>query len=313
MTTETIGGEVMAGDIKKTIINAAKQLEQNYKKQGIFEVSVGEKMPKRSEIIELINEVRRIVFPGYFGTENTAYVSLDNFAGNTLAGIYEKLFKQIHIALAYNQRRMDKDVITEGELEAKAEELALSFINSLPEIQELIFKDVEAEFQGDPAASSMEEIIFSYPGIYAIFVYRIAHVLYELNIPFIPRIMTEHAHSKTGIDINPGATIGEYFFIDHGTGIVIGETTVIGDHVKIYQGVTLGALSTRKGQELSGVKRHPTIEDNVVIYANTTILGGETVVGKNSVVAGNTFVTESIPEGTRVSAYVPELQIKKRK
>lgn len=303
----------MAGDIKKTIINAAKQLEQNYKKQGIFEVSVGEKMPKRSEIIELINEVRRIVFPGYFGTENTAYVSLDNFAGNTLAGIYEKLFKQIHIALAYNQRRMDKDVITEGELEVKAEELALSFINSLPEIQELIFKDVEAEFQGDPAASSMEEIIFSYPGIYAIFVYRIAHVLYELKIPFIPRIMTEHAHSKTGIDINPGATIGEYFFIDHGTGIVIGETTVIGDHVKIYQGVTLGALSTRKGQELSGVKRHPTIEDNVVIYANTTILGGETVVGKNSVVAGNTFVTESIPEGTRVSAYVPELQIKKRK
>ena len=148
--------------------------------------------------------------------------------------------------------------------------------------------------------------------IFAIFVYRIAHELYELQVPFIPRIMTEYAHGETGIDINPGAKIGEYFFIDHGTGIVIGETTVIGNHVKIYQGVTLGALSTQKGQGLSGVKRHPTIEDNVVIYANTTILGGETVVGCNSVVAGNTFVVSSIPRDTKVSAHIPELQYKNR-
>lgn len=177
---------------------------------------------------------------------------------------------------------------------------------------QLIFKDIEAELQGNPATGNKEEIIFSYPGIYAISVYRIAHVLYELNVPFIPRIMTEHAHGKTGIDINPGAKIGEYFFIDHGTGIVIGETTEIGNHAKIYQGVTLGALSTMKGQALSGIKRHPTIEDNVVIYANTTILGGDTVVGRNSVVAENTFETQSIPEGTKVSAYVPELQMHKR-
>ena len=176
-----------------------------------------------------------------------------------------------------------------------------------------MFKDVEAELEGDPAANSMEEIIFSYPGIFAIFVYRIAHELYQLEIPFIPRIMTEYAHGKTGIDINPGASIGEYFFIDHGTGIVIGETTIIGDHVKIYQGVTLGALSTQKGQALSGVKRHPTIEDNVVIYANTTILGGETVVGTNSVVAGNSFVTQSIPPNTKVSTTMPQLQYKSRK
>lgn len=295
-------------EIKEKIADAAERLEHNYKSQGIFEIGIGEKLPRRSEVIEIINEVRRIIFPGYFGTENTAYVALHNFAGNTLAGIYEKLFKQIRIALIYREKGRKPDGIDDI-----AEEKALCFIDAIPDIQQLVFKDVEAELWGDPAAGSKEDIIFSYPGIYAIFVYRIAHVLYELNIPFIPRIMTEHAHSRTGIDINPGARIGEYFFIDHGTGIVIGETTEIGNHVKIYQGVTLGALSTRKGQELSGVKRHPTIEDNVVIYANTTILGGETVVGKNSVVAGNTFVTESIPEDTKVSAYVPELQMRKRK
>lgn len=294
-------------DIKKKITEAAEKLEKNYKNQGIFEIGIGEKLPKRSEIIEIINEVRRVIFPGYFGSENTAYVTLCNFAGNTLAGIYEKLFKQIRVALIYQSNGNKPEGIDEI-----AEEKTLGFIDAIPDIQQLIFKDVEAELQGDPAAGSKEDIIFSYPGIYAIFVYRTAHVLYELNVPYIPRIMTEHAHSNTGIDINPGAKIGEYFFIDHGTGIVIGETTEIGSHVKIYQGVTLGAISTMKGQELSGVKRHPTIEDNVVIYANATILGGDTVVGKNSVVAGNTFVTESIPENTKVSAYVPELMMQER-
>lgn len=293
--------------IKENITKAAMRLESNYKNQGIFEIGVGDRMPDRSEVIDIINETRRIIFPGFFGRENTAYVNLGSFAGNTLAIIYEKLFKQVRVAFMYKDK--DKSI---SDIENKAEEVALKFIDKLPEIQELIFKDVEAQFDGDPAAGSKEDIIFSYPGIYAIYIYRIAHVLYELQVPFVPRIMTEHAHSKTGIDINPGATIGEYFFIDHGTGIVIGETTTIGNHVKIYQGVTLGALSTMKGQALSGVKRHPTIEDNVVIYANTTILGGETVVGRNSVVAGNTFVTESIPENTKVSAYVPELKMKKR-
>jgi serine O-acetyltransferase len=249
------------------------------------------------------------MFPGYFGTENTAYVNLSNFAGNTIAGVYERLFKQIKIALKY-QGKIDGQEVKDAD--DKSESIALEFVKELPALQKLIMKDVEAELQGDPAASSKEEIIFSYPGLYAIYVYRIAHVLYELNVPIIPRIMTEHAHSKTGIDINPGANIGEYFFIDHGTGIVIGETTVIGNHVKIYQGVTLGALSTMKGQALSGVKRHPTIEDNVVIYANTTILGGDTVVGHDSVVAGNTFVTKSVPANTKVSTFAPELQMQSR-
>lgn len=302
----------MAQDIKKTIAAAAAELSGNYRSQEIFEVSIGVKLPKRSEIIEVVNEVRRLMFPGYFGDENTAYVSLESFAGNTLAGVYEKLFKQIRTALLYKTGGKEES-LDRQETESQAEDLALQFISRLPVIQNLLFKDVEAELEGDPAANSKEEIIFSYPGIFAIFVYRIAHELYRLNVPYIPRIMTEYAHGKTGIDINPGADIGEYFFVDHGTGIVVGETTKIGDHVKIYQGVTLGALSTQKGQALSGVKRHPTIEDNVVIYANTTILGGETVVGRNSVVAGNSFVTESIPPDTKVSAYLPELQYKSRK
>lgn len=293
-------------NIKNTINDAAAKLGNNYQNQGIFEMCIGEKMPNRSDIIDIINETRRVIFPGFFGTENTAIVNLNSFAGNTLANIYTKLFRQIRVAFLYNK---SKSVDNANQL---AEEITLKFIDKLPLIQELLFKDVEAYLAGDPAASSKEDIIFSYPGIYAIYVYRIAHILYELEVPFIPRIMTEHAHSKTGIDINPGATIGEYFFIDHGTGIVIGETTSIGDHVKIYQGVTLGALSTMKGQELSGVKRHPTIEDNVVIYANTTVLGGNTVIGANSVIAGNTFVTQSVPANTKVSAFQPELQIKKR-
>lgn len=298
----------MGQDVKKNINDIAQKLSYNYKEQGLFEIGIGEKLPKRKEIIEIVREIKRLMFPGYFGTENTAYVSLESFAGNTLATIYEKMFKQVKIAFSYKAENKNMK-----EIEEKTEQTVLTFIDRLPYIQQMILKDVDAEYDGDPAANSREEIIFSYPGLFAIYVYRIAHELYLLNVPFIPRIMSEYAHGNTGIDINPGATIGEYFFIDHGTGIVIGETTIIGDHVKLYQGVTLGALSTSKGQGLSGVKRHPTIEDNVVIYANTTILGGETVVGKNSIVAGNSFVTKSIPANTKVTIAVPELQYKDRK
>ena len=175
-----------------------------------------------------------------------------------------------------------------------------------------MLKDVNAAFDGDPAAKTKEEIIFCYPGLFAIFVYRFAHELNKMKVPFIPRIMSEYAHDHTGIDINPGATIGEYFFIDHGTGVVIGETTEIGNNVKIYQGVTLGALSTRSGQLLRNVKRHPTIEDDVTIYSSASILGGETVIGKGSVIGGNAFITESVPAGTRVSVKNPELSFSTR-
>lgn len=294
-------------NIKSVIDKASAQLNKNYEEQALFDIGIGEQLPKESEVIDTLLEIRKIIFPGFFGAENSAYVRLENFAGSTLAIIYEKLFKQIRRSLLFKSKR-----IRSAEFDKEVEDLTLNFIQRLPDVQALIFKDVEAELDGDPAANSKEEIICSYPGIFAIFVYRVAHELYQLNIPFIPRIMSEYAHSKTGIDINPGATIGEYFFIDHGTGIVIGETTNIGNHVKIYQGVTLGALSTMKGQLLSGIKRHPTIEDNVVIYANATVLGGETVIGANSVIAGNTFITESVEPNTKVAATMPELQIIKR-
>lgn len=294
--------------VNKTINEAAQKLKDNYDAQKIFDMSLGDRVPNRDVIISIIDDLRTLTFPGFFGSENMAFVSKDNFAGSTLAIIYEKLMKQIRVALKFE----NKD-LPDADIRTQAEQLTSAFITRIPDIQAMILKDVEAEFNGDPAAKDLQDIILSYPGMYAIFVYRYAHILYDMQVPYIPRIMTEYAHGLTGIDINPGATIGEYFCIDHGTGIVIGETTRIGDHVKIYQGVTLGALSTRKGQELSGVKRHPTIENNVVIYANTTILGGETVIGENAVVAGNTFVTTSIPANTKVASMQPELEIKEKK
>ena len=274
-------------DVKTVIAEMAEELNKNYSDQKLFDLSLGERLPQKDEIIDFVDELRKVTFPGFFGRENMAYANKKYFAGHKLSLLYDKLFRQIKVALSYKNDAKSYQEITED-----AQEKALGFIRRIPEVQALLCKDVEAEYNGDPAANSREEIIFSYPGLFAIFVYRYAHVLYQMKVPFIPRIMTEYAHGETGIDINPGANIGEYFFIDHGTGIVIGETTDIGNNVKIYQGVTLGALSTRKGQQLSGIKRHPTIEDNVVIYANTTSLGGETIIGANSVVAGNTFVTK---------------------
>ncbi len=292
----------MENKINKQIQLLAQELKENYDTQKIFDLSLEDRLPNRDMIISIVEDLRKLTFPGFFGTENLAYVSKENFAGNILSVIFEKLFKQIKLAISFDDKtKANSDATT------RAQQIALDFVNEVPNIQNILLMDVEAAFYGDPAAKSKEDIIFSYPGLYAIFVYRYAHALYKLDVPYIPRIMTEYAHGKTGIDINPGAEIGKYFCIDHGTGIVVGETTVIGDHVKIYQGVTLGALSTRKGQELSGVKRHPTIEDNVVIYSNTTILGGETVIGENSVIAGNTFITTSIPANTKVASTMPEL------
>lgn len=290
--------------IAEHLNRAARALRDNYREEKIFDMSIEDKVPNRDTIFSMIEDLRKITFPGYFGSRNLTYVDKEGFAATVLAEIYEKLYKQIKNALSYVEKIEDCE-----DLVRRSESLALSFVDRVPEVQATILKDVQAVFDGDPAANDKEDVIFSYPGLYATFVYRYAHELYKLNVPYIPRIMTEQAHSKTGIDINPGASIGEYFCIDHGTGIVIGETTEIGNHVKIYQGVTLGALSTRKGQELSGKKRHPTIEDNVVIYANTTVLGGDTIIGENSVIAGNTFITDSIPANTRVMSAVPELKL----
>lgn len=283
----------MENTTKESILNISKQLASNYRKQNSLDSSFRSNLPDRQVVYSIIDDLHKITFPGYFGTER--FLSGEAYAEGIMVSIYEKLRMQIKIILG------DKE---------KAEDLTLRFIEQIPTVQELLMKDVEAQLAGDPAASSNNEIILAYPGLYTIFVYRYAHILYQLEVPLLPRIMSEYAHGQTGIDINPGATIGEYFFIDHGTGIVIGETAIIGNGVKIYQGVTIGALSTRKGQALSGVKRHPTIEDNVIIYANATILGGDTVVGEGATVAGNTFVTESIPAGAKVSAMHPELNVR---
>jgi serine O-acetyltransferase len=242
------------------------------------------------------------------------------YVGHRLPDIYERLKDQIQVALLYQDGAENAENPYCQEcakksggtpLSEQADAICARFFKKLPDVQLMLLKDVQAGFDGDPAAKSKEEIICSYPGLFAIYVYRLAHILYQENVPYIPRIMTEYAHSGTGIDINPGATIGEYFFIDHGTGVVIGETTEIGNNVKLYQGVTLGALSTRQGQQLANVKRHPTICDNVTIYSNSSVLGGSTVIGENTIIGGNTFITESIPANTKVSAKSPELVIKK--
>jgi serine O-acetyltransferase len=251
----------------------------------------------------IIKAIKRLMFPGYFGQMEFESSSSRYFAGEMISSIVEELKKEILVALRYG-----RNVVPEcEELADEAERISFEFAGQLPEIQRVLLTDIQAAFDGDPASGSKEAIIFSYPGFNAIFTYRIAHELYVRNVPFIPRMMTEYAHSRTGIDINPGAVIGEYFFIDHGTGVVIGETTEIGKNVKIYQGVTLGALSTRMGQLLKGVKRHPTIKDNVTIYSNASILGGETVIGENCTIGGNAFITEPVPANTLVSMKNPEL------
>lgn len=291
---------------KSAILKAAKGLTENYASEELFMPKSGRRLPNRSVIIDIVRDLKSIVFPGYFSTDTSATIFPEYYVGHRLNDIYDRLKNQIEIALLYHGEEPE-------EAAARADRTTCGFFGQLPEIQRLLLTDVQAGFDGDPAAKSKEEIIFSYPGLFAIYVYRLAHVLYKEEIPFIPRVMSEYAHGRTGIDINPGATIGEYFFIDHGTGVVVGETTEIGNNVKLYQGVTLGALSTRMGQQLANVKRHPTIRDNVTIYSNSTVLGGETVVGENTIIGGNTFITESIPANTKVSAKSPELVIKKPK
>ncbi|WP_034450276.1 serine O-acetyltransferase EpsC [Butyrivibrio sp. AE2032] len=261
--------------------------------------------PDRNEVIDIINNLFFVVYPGYFKDRTYKTYNPKNEIAVMIEDIFYHLNKQVFLALDFCKLRGS---MSEAEREKESYRICSAFIEKIPVIREYAETDLLATFDGDPAAGSFDEIILAYPGLIAITTYRLAHELYLLNVPVIPRLMTEVAHSKTGIDIHPGATIGKFFFIDHGTGIVVGETSVIGDNVKIYQGVTIGALSTRGGQKLAGKKRHPTIEDNVVIYAGASILGGETVIGKNSVIGGNTFITSSVPSDTRVSIKNPEME-----
>ena len=254
--------------------------------------------PDKAEVQELVNNLFRIIYPGYFRDKTYKIYNPDNSYSVIIEDAFYHLNKQVVIALDYCKKR---GTLTEEDRINESYRICKVFFGKIPQIREYIETDLLAAFDGDPAAGCYEEIILAYPGLFAITVYRIAHELYLLDVPVLPRLMTEYAHSLTGIDIHPGATIDKYFFIDHGTGIVIGETSIIGKNVKIYQGVTIGALSTRGGQKLSGKKRHPTICDNVTIYANASILGGETVIGENTVIGGNAFITCSIAANTRVS------------
>ncbi|MEW6428970.1 MAG: serine O-acetyltransferase EpsC [Thermodesulfobacteriota bacterium] len=263
-------------------------------------------IPSHSAVVQVLHQCRRILFPGYFSETSIHPANLEYCIGRELTELFENLGRQIVLAFQHECFQAKSPCIKCRE---KGHVFALEFIRTLPELEKILATDVQAALEGDPAAKGANEVIFSYPGILAITVFRIAHELYKLQIPVIPRIMTEHAHSLTGIDIHPGATIGERFFIDHGTGVVIGETTTIGKRVRIYQGVTLGALSLPKdaGDRYRNVKRHPTIEDDVIIYSNTTILGGETVIGARSIIGGNNWLTESVPADTKVLLKRPEL------
>lgn len=268
-----------------------------------------EPVPSTDAIIRIIHQFRRILFPGYFTPVKLDKVSLQYYLGQETVSLFEQLSHQITLCLKSDNEGKGLSCACCDE---QGREESIRFMKQLPELKILLTKDVQAGYEGDPAAGSLDEIILCYPGILAVTVYRIAHYLYRQNIPLMPRIISEHVHGLTGIDIHPGANIGESFFIDHGVGVVIGATSDIGNRVRIYQGVTLGALAIPKDdvERLRSKKRHPTIEDDVIIYAGATILGGETVIGAGSVVGGNVWLTESVPPGTKVFIKKPELILK---
>ena len=276
----------------------------SYDRYGLINRNDAENFPNRQNVVSVLTDIQSLVFPGFRVAEYIDPVNIRYVTGQRVNNIIANLTREIQKALIYTMTKKECSEKEEEIVDSKvgkvtgshcfklAEKTSIALIEEIPEIRRKIQLDTVAAFQGDPAAKSNEEVILSYPGLEAILVYRIAHFLYENGVPIIPRIMSEHVHGKTGIDIHPGANIGESFFIDHGTGVVVGETCVIGTNVKIYQGVTLGALSVKKN--LQNKKRHPTIEDDVTIYANATILGGETVIGKGSIIGGNTWLTESV-------------------
>ncbi|MBO7396193.1 MAG: serine acetyltransferase [Ruminococcus sp.] len=296
----------MSHKLEGRINHLVDTLIDDYGHDRTIDKTVAFDHPDKEKVIAIILRLRNIIYPGYYKNDRFHIYTVRSNIAVQLEDIIHNLSQQISVVLRYNPKYENAP---QCEIEQSARDITLDFLEKLPKIRDYIATDVEAAFSGDPAAFNKEEIIFSYPGLFAILVNRIAHELHLLGVPLIPRIMTEHAHSVTGIDIHPGASIGKYFFIDHGTGIVIGETTEIGDNVKIYQGVTLGALSTRGGQLLKNRKRHPTIEDNVTIYSGASILGGETVIGHDAVIGGNAFITKSVPAGARVSIKNPELRV----
>jgi len=269
-------------------------------------------LPSYESIVEAIEDLKEIMYPGYRRREGLHLGNVTYHVGELIDKLHDTLTRQIGRALRH-EAGLTQDCAQDPDFEALGQAKAIQFLEQLPELRKLLALDVQAAYDGDPAVRTQDEVIFCYPGLEAVTIYRLAHLLYELDVPLIPRMMTEWAHSKTGIDIHPGAKIGSYFFIDHGTGVVIGQTCEIGNHVKLYQGVTLGAISFATdgdGNLVRGTKRHPTLEDRVVIYANATVLGGATVIGHDSVIGSSVWLTKSVEPHTTVVLEKPKLRMK---
>jgi serine O-acetyltransferase len=269
-------------------------------------------LPNFEMVIGACEDLKEIIYPGFRRREGLHLGNVTYHVGELIDGLHDKLMVQIGRALRHDAGAADM-CTDDRDFEALGQAKAIQFLEQIPELRKMLALDVQAAFEGDPAVKNLDEVIFCYPGLEAITIYRLAHILHGLSIPFIPRMMTEWAHSRTGIDMHPGAKIGEFFFIDHGTGVVIGETCEIGNRVKLYQGVTLGALSfatDNDGNLVRGQKRHPTIEDRVVIYANATILGGATVIGHDCVIGSNVWLTRSVQPHTTVVLEKPKLRIR---
>jgi len=296
--------------LEKGVPHLVDEILVNYAKFGGMDHLEGRDLPAKKVVIEVLEDIFTVLFPGYLGDSEITKANITYHLGTKLTSVYSRLSVEVEKSLKYICRKIEcpKDVCQE-----RAHVVVKELLEELPEIRSMLSGDIAAAYSGDPAAASNEEVILSYPCVLAITTYRIAHELYMRGVPIIPRIMSEHMHSLTGIDIHPGAKIGKNFFIDHGTGVVIGETSEIGDNVKLYQGVTLGALSfpkDEKGNIIKGRKRHPTIGNNVVIYSGATLLGGETVIGDNVVIGGNVWVTGPIASGTKITIAAPEHQYK---
>ena len=269
-------------------------------------------LPSRDEAVAILELVLQLMYPGYYGRRDLTEEDVAFHVGVLLADVRERLERQVELCLCYRDEELEAHQPDVPRCHDEAARIARSFLDRLPAVRAALLEDVQAAYDGDPAALNVDEIILAYPGLLAVTVYRVAHELHRLGVPLMPRIMTEWAHAQTGADIHPGAEIGESFFIDHATGVVIGETTRIGARVKLYQGVTLGALSMPRdadGNLIRGTRRHPTVEDDVTIYANATVLGGDTVIGRGAVVGGSVFITRSVPEGYRVALEAPKLRV----
>ncbi len=289
-----------------------EKIMKNYEAYGSMDHLEGRDLPSKKVVIEVLDDLFTVFFPGYFGKTEVTKANIKYFLGNTLASVQTRLTQEVEKSLKNICRKIKE--CPHDVCHSRAQFVVKELLEKIPELRSTVSGDIVAAYDGDPAAVSSEEVILSYPCVLAITTYRIAHELYVQGVPMIPRIMSEHVHSLTGIDIHPGARIGKNFFIDHGTGVVIGETAEIGDNVKIYQGVTLGALSfpkDEKGALIRGTKRHPTVGNNVIIYSGATLLGPEAIVGDNVVIGGNVWITSPVASDTKITIAPPELKYKK--